>query len=436
VNHRRRDRNLAWGLSWLAYATYYTGRKGFSVAKKSIHDQLGVSESMLGAIDTVYLAAYAGGQFVNGFLGDRIGARRLVGFGMLLSSGLCAAFGSTSSAVLFLVLFGLNGYAQSTGWPGTTRAMAEWTTTANRGTVMAFWATCYQVGGIAASWLAGWLLGTYGWRSAFFGPAVVLAAVGLLVLSLLRAGPGEREAPEGEEGRPPTCQAAHEEQEADAPHSQDDFSEASRIELRRRAQRRVLRSRVLWCYGASYFFIKFIRYTLLFWLPYYLSKQLGYAEDHAAYVSTAFEAGGIAGVITVGILSDRLRAYPRSAVAAVALVGLSIALLAYSLLSTWGVVANVVCLALVGAALFGPDSLICGAAAQDAGGPHAAAMATGFVNGLGSLGAILEGVLVPIIATELGWGSLIPALVGLGLLAAVALLPTVRRVARQPQSLS
>ena len=427
VDYRRRDRNLAWGLTWLAYATYYTGRKGFSVAKKSIHDQLGVSESMLGAIDTAYLAAYAGGQFVNGFLGDRIGARRLVGFGMLLSSGLCAAMGSVSSAVLFLVLFGANGYAQSTGWPGTTRAMAEWTTRKNRGTVMAFWATCYQVGGIAASWLAGWLLGTYGWRSAFFGPAVVLAAVALLVLVLLRAGPGDGETPESREPRPAPPEAVREDHEPDRSGPEDDPGETSLTELRRQAQRRVLRSRTLWCYGASYFFIKFIRYTLLFWLPFYLSKQLGYAEDHAAYVSTAFEAGGIAGVIVVGILSDRLRAYPRSALAAVVLVGLSIALLAYSQLSAWGVVANVACLALVGAALFGPDSLICGAAAQDAGGPHAASMATGFVNGLGSLGAILEGVLVPVIATQFGWGALVPALVALGLLAAVALLPTVRR---------
>ena len=61
-------------LTWLTYATYYTGRKGFSVAKKAIHDHLGVSVAALGLIDTAYLAAYAIGQFVSGTLGDRIGA--------------------------------------------------------------------------------------------------------------------------------------------------------------------------------------------------------------------------------------------------------------------------------------------------------------------------------------------------------------------------
>ena len=85
-------------------------------------------------------------------------------------------------------------------------------------------------------------------------------------------------------------------------------------------------------------------------------------------------------------------------------------------------------LSLVGAALFGPDSLLCGAAAQDAGGPRAAATATGFVNGVGSVGAILEGVTVPLVTERYGWGALFPVLVGLAVLASLALLPTLRRV--------
>jgi OPA family sugar phosphate sensor protein UhpC-like MFS transporter len=190
----------------------------------------------------------------------------------------------------------------------------------------------------------------------------------------------------------------------------------------------VLKSPVVWCYGGAYFCIKFIRYTLLFWLPYYLSKQLGYAEDQAAYVSTAFEAGGVLGVIALGIYSDRLRRYPRSALAALALVGLAGALMGYASLAAMGIGLNVLCLGLVGLFLFGPDSILCGAAAQDVGGPHAAATATGFVNGLGSLGAILEGLIVPFVSQRFGWNALFPVLVGMAVLAAVALLPTLKRV--------
>lgn len=391
-----RYRWVVWTLSWVAYATYYTGRKGLSVAKKSLHDRLGVSESALGAIDTAYLAAYSLGQFASGFAGDRVGARRLIGAGMLASAVACAAFGASSTVLWFGAFFCLNGLAQSTGWPGTTRAMAEWTTRENRGTVMAFWATCYQVGGIVATGLAAFLLGRYGWRAAFFGPAACLVVVGVAVWIWL--APGQEH---GDPGR----------------HV---------AEERRLAQRAVLRSPVLWCYGASYCSIKFIRYALLFWLPYFLAKKRGYGEEQAGYVSIAFEVGGVIGVIGLGIASDRLRRHSRSLLSAVGLLALMAALLFYSRLGSSSTWSNVIGLALIGAALFGPDALLSGAASQDAGGPHAAATATGFVNGMGSLGAVLEGLVVPAISKRYGWEAVFQLFIALALLAALCLVPTLR----------
>ncbi len=403
----RRDRWVAWITTWAAYGTYYTGRKGFSVAKKTIHDSLGVSTQTLGLIDTAYLVAYSLGQFGSGYLGDRIGARRLVSFGMLLSAACCLAFGSSSTAALFFLFFMINGFAQSTGWPGTTRAMAEWTTLENRGTVMAFWATCYQVGGIVATAMAAFLLGRFGWRWAFFGPALGIVIVASAVYLLLKPGPSRQHAEE----------AAH------APVTEDKAK-------RRAAQREMLRHPLLWCYGASYFCIKFIRYALLFWLPFFLAKARGFGEEEAGYVSTSFEVGGIAGVVIIGIASDRLRRYSRSILAAVALVALAAAVVLFTNMDATSTLSNVIGLALIGAALFGPDALISGAAAQDAGGRYAAGMATGFVNGMGSVGAVLQGLLVPWMSETYGWSSLFSVFVGLALLSALCLLPTLRR--KQP----
>ena len=394
-----RHRYTAWGITWLAYATYYTGRKGFSVAKKTLETEVGITRDALGAIDTAYLAAYALGQFANGLLGDRIGSRRLLGLGLLLSAAACAFFGTVSGTLLFGVAFCVNGYAQSSGWPGTTRAMAEWTTPRTRGRVMALWATCYQVGGIVATAGAAWLLGRYGWRAAFYAPAAWMALVAGLIFVLLRANP-EHEPREGDVHR----------------HRQ----------LAGEARRRVLRSRVLWSYGASYFSIKLIRYSLLFWLPYYLSDRLGYAADEAGYVSTAFEVGGIAGVVALGIASDRLRRYSRSLLAACSLVGLALALLLYTQIAELGTAANVFGLALIGATLFGPDSLVSGAAAQDVGGPHAAATATGFVNGMGSVGAILQGAVTVGVSRAFGWESLFWVFIGLAVVGALALVPSLK----------
>jgi sugar phosphate permease len=405
VSQDIRRRNLVWGSTWLAYGSYYLGRKGFSAAKHSLEGAGLLSLGTLGAIDTLYLAAYSVGQFVNGVLGDRVGARRLVGYGLLASAALCAAFGSVSSALLFAALFTLNGLAQATGWPGTTRAMAEWTTPENRGTVMGLWSTCYQVGPFLAGPLAGMLISRFGWRAAFHVPAAIMAAVALVVLWLVRPGPTP-------------ARAVLITREEDA-------------QERKLAQRAVLGNRVLWSYGASYFFIKFMRYALQLWLPYYLQKQLVYGVDKANYVASAFEGGGLLGVIAMGALSDR-QSLGRVPLSAASLLCLAAALFGGAKLVGDSVWLNVALFALIGAFLFAPDSILCGAAAQDAGGRNAAAMATGFVNGIGSIGALLVGILLPTLTKSYGWGALFPGLVGMAVLGALCLAPVLRLNARQP----
>jgi len=403
VSEDARRRNLVWGTTWLAYASYYLGRKSFSSAKHALEAAKLLDLRQLGYIDSGYLAAYSLGQFANGLLGDRIGARRLVGYGLIASAALCAAFGSVSSALLLTALFTLNGVAQATGWPGVTRAMTEWTTPQNRGTVMGVWSTCYQAGPLLAGPLAGALITLYGWRAAFRVPALIMVGVALLVLWLVKPNRAAAES---------------------AP-----LTRAEVVAERRLAQGVVLQSRVLWSYGASYFFIKFMRYALQLWLPYYLHKQLGYGDDKASYVAAAFEAGGLVGVVSIGALSDKLGRVPLSAAS---LLGLAVALFACAKLvgdSTW---LNVVLLALIGALLFAPDSILCGAAAQDVGGQSAASMATGFVNGIGSVGALLVGVTLPGLVKLLGWNALFPGLVAMAVLGALCLLPALRSTTSAP----
>ncbi|HMY20224.1 MAG TPA: MFS transporter [Polyangium sp.] len=392
----------AWTLTWVSYATYYLGRKGISVAKAPIAESLG-KDALLG-VDTAYLAAYAAGQYVNGFLGDRIGARKLITAGMLVSGAACCAFGASSAGIAFLLAFAVNGFAQSTGWPGNIKAMSEWTTAQNRGRVMGLWATCYQVGGIVATWFATLMLGFWGWRASFWGPAVVVALVGILVFLFLKPGPGANLA---------------------KPVSGGETPNSIEIEQKRKIERsRVLKSPTIWCYGASYFGMKLIRYSLLFWLPFYLTTALAYSKTTAGYMSISFEVGGVLGTIGMGALSDRNRGISRSVLAAVWLVLLAGAIFLYAQIGATNLVVNFAVMALVGALLFGPDSLISGAAAQDAGGPYAAATAAGLVNGIGSIGAILQEYVTRGVSQRYGWDKLFYVFVVLAVFSAICLVPT------------
>lgn len=392
----------AWIVTWVSYATYYLGRKGISVAKAPIAENFG--KDVLVGVDTGYLAAYALGQYVNGFLGDRVGARKLVGVGMLVSAGACLAFGASSVGIAFLLAFIVNGFAQSSGWPGNIKAMAEWTTSGNRGRIMGLWATCYQVGGIVATWFATIMLAHWGWRASFWGPAVVVAIVGILVLLLLKPGPGANPSKPAEGQEAPN---------------------AIEIEAKRKAERsRVLKSPTIWCYGASYFGMKLIRYSILFWLPFYLTTALSYSKTTAGYMSISFEVGGVLGTIGMGALSDRNQRIPRSIFASLWLVLLAGAIFLYARIGATDMVTNFVVMALVGALLFGPDSLISGAAAQDAGGKYAAGTAAGLVNGIGSLGAILQEYVTRGVSEKYGWDKLFYVFVGLAMFSAVCLVPT------------
>jgi sugar phosphate permease len=387
----RRGAWTIWIVTWLSYATYYFGRKNLSVTKAAIGRALG-SHALYG-VETAYLAAYAVGQYGSGWLGDRTGARRLVGFGMLIAAAASFAFGLWSAGSLFLLTATVNGFAQSTGWPGNVKAMAEWTTPETRGRIMGVWATCYQIGGIAATAFAAWLLAHFGWRAAYFGPAAVLGSVGVLALLCLRPGPT---APRLKEG----------------------------ARLDRRA---VAFSATVWWYGASYFFIKLIRYSLIFWLPYYLQNVLGYAEGQAGYYSTSFEIGGVLGTVGLGALSDRLARASRSFVCAVSLLGLAVALFAYAKLGGSSHGANFAVMAVVGALLYGPDTLLSGAAAQDLGGPKAAALAIGMINGFGSIGAVSQELVTRTVSRAYGWNAVFYVLLVSAVIAALLLAPTFTR---------
>jgi sugar phosphate permease len=106
---------------------------------------------------------------------------------------------------------------------------------------------------------------------------------------------------------------------------------------------------------------------------------------------------------------------------------LPLALALYSKIGGLGFTANFLAMALIGVLLFGPDAILSGAAAQDAGGPKAAAAAAGLVNGIGSLGAVLQELVTKGVASRWGWEALFSVFIAFSLLAALMLLPVVRR---------
>ena len=353
--------------TWLCYAGYYFCRKPFYIAKSAIGHELHFDATALGTIGSVYLVAYTVGQFATGALGSRLGPRVLLLVGMTLSIAANVGFGLSNSFEGFVVLMALNGLAQATGWSGTVGTMANWFRRSERGTVMGFWATNFQVGGVVANTLAAWAMGQWGFRYSFFTGAGVLLAVQAFFIFNQRNSPADLGLP--------LVDDPHEPKEEDGG-------------LSRKAWTNIL------LVGAFYFFVKFIRYSLWSWAPFFLERNFGLKGDEAGYLATIFDLAGVAGVVVTGLLSDK---FFKSRRAGVSLLMMLVMFFSCILLSVGGgvsVTLFAVCLGLVGFTLYGPDALMSGAGAMDIGSRRGAVLAAGVINGMGSIGSVVQELLI------------------------------------------
>ena len=273
------------------------------------------------------------------------------------------------------VTMGIFGFAQATGWPHNVALFANWTRKSERGTLFAVWGTCYQFGAVFGKGLAGFLLGWLGLAWSFYGSSLVLLA--FTVYFVLRA----RERPES------VGLTLHDDAEPkpDAAAAKAGGGNAARSEALPRA---FIVSVV--AMGLIYFGFKFLRYALDSWSALILGEHFGLSATFAAYWSTAFDWVGFLGVLVAGYWSDRLPGARRTPVIFWMTCGCFVAITAMWMVGLTSPVLFVALLGLVGFMAMGPDSLLAGPSAMDAGSTRQAAVAAGVINGLGSIGPIVQ----------------------------------------------
>lgn len=372
------------GVTWLAYAGYYLTRKAFSVAKNELKkpEVLGLSKAQMSWMDGSFSAAYAIGQFFWGTLGDKFGTRRVILFGVMASVLTAALMGFSTTAWAMGVLFALQGLWQASGWPPLSKNLGEFFSHRERGTIMGFWCTNYALGGFIASVVAGYAASWWGWRFAFFVPAMLLLVIWFLFVLFQRNRP--------EDVGLPSIEVYHEEAEAVVPGS----SGAARVqEGTWSVAAAVFRNRMVWYLAAVYFLVKPTRYLLLFWSPVYISERLGTSTADSGLLSSMFDLAGPLGTLFGGLVSDKIFASRRMPVCVLSLFILALIMVAFPFMPMTRTVMGAGMFAM-GFLVLIPDSLIAGAAAIDFGTKQGASTASGLINGLGSFGQMI-GVMLP-----------------------------------------
>ncbi len=407
-------------VTWLAYAGFYLCRKNLSVLMPVLQSDLGVSKLDLANIVFAYSLAYALGQFVTGMLADRFGARVVVTGGLLLSVLSNVAMGWSPTVLMLFVLGMLNGAGQSAGWPGLVKNMAAWFRPQERGVVMAWWTTNYVLGGFLATLVATFVISNpmplpgASWQHGFWIPSLLLLGVTLAFALFARNRPQD------------AGLAAVVETEATPVDSGTSHGGMMLQVLARPA---------VWITGITAFLLKVIRYSFLFWLPLYMTDHLKYSAERAGYASSIFELVGFLGALVAGYASDRLFGARRFPVTSIMMAGLAVVCLVHPFLAQRGLIWNLLGIALIGIMTYGPDTLMQGAASQDAGAGGGEASAAGVICGIASLGQLVSPYFVAVAADRWGWDALFFVFVAVALAgsALTAFFWNFRAVLSQPQ---
>lgn len=111
--------------TFIGYGMYYLVRNNISVVSKDMELALHYDKEMIGNILALTAVSYGLGKFVMGLLSDRSNPRVFMAVGLALTALCNVAFGATSTYMVHLWLWALNGFVQGMGWPPCGRCMGH-----------------------------------------------------------------------------------------------------------------------------------------------------------------------------------------------------------------------------------------------------------------------------------------------------------------------
>ncbi|MDA9163886.1 MFS transporter [Rickettsiaceae bacterium] len=393
------------------YGTYYLCRQNFSMIMPAFMEEFGYSKMQLGWILTTASIVYGIGKFINGYLSDKSNARYFMPLGLFCSAIITFILGFSESLIFLGIFWALNNWFQSMGWPPAARMLTHWFAPKELGTKWALGAASHQVGGAITLVFTGYLVTDYGWRYAFFIPAIIATIIALILINRLRESPKEL-------GMPPV--EAYKGNENFVEDTSEDHLTAIEI------IKKVFVNKNLWLICFANMCVYIVRIGIIFWAPLFLKEVKGISLSHAGWQVAASEVTGLLGGFSAGWISDKLLNGQRGPVGTFFMLCLAMALALFWYMPDSYVGLRTVALILVGFFVYGPQVLI-GVASADFASKKAVGTANGLAGTMGYVGSGISGVCVGALIDNFGWQGAFMFFIGAALLGSVFFLLTWRR---------
>lgn len=394
--HGSRVRFRVLRLAFFLAIVTYLDRVCIAIAAPYIMGDLGLSVVQMSVVFSAFTLAYSIFEIPSGWLGDRIGPRRVLTRIVLWWSAFTMLTGAASGYRSLVAIRFLFGAGEAGAFPNAVRSFAAWFPAAERGMANGVLFFGSRLGGAVTVPVALLLIQQAGWRVAF----VVFGAFGLVWAAVWHRTYRDRPS-----DHPDVDEAERTWIEQDttswvgAARNGTARSEGGGARGRDTGAptpwAQLLASRNLWAICAMYFAFGYGLYFYFTWLPTYLITELGFSVLAGGFFSSLpFVLAGMANLAGGWCTDHVARRYglrhARTTLGALAFTTCAV------LVFTSTVVAPPVAKALLLAvALASADFALgaCWSVCLDVGAAHAGVV-TGFMNTFGNLGGLVGPIVV------------------------------------------
>lgn len=359
---------IFWNI-WSSYATYYFGKVNLSIVIPVLllaFSDLGMYD--IGIVSSSFFFAYAIGQFLHGQISERFNPFVYISVGLIGSAFMNFILGCWGG-IFWILLMGefLDGACQSMGWSSCVRANSLIQDPLNIERSSVLLGTSYQIGNSIAWFISAMVVAWWGWRAGFFVASGFLFLRGITLLMTM-------------------------------PKIDSRLLKPNKIKIQ---FKEILNWSIL-LGGVALCLINMIRFGIITWIPLYLFEQGNMTVESIGNVGMKVCLLPLAGVVGT-LLYNRIK-MSKEILTIIYLVGLAISFIVFPFIS--GALSFVVLL--IGSFfMYGPHVFFVTTFPSRFAEKRVVAAATGFIDGMGYIGTILIGLIVPFLVTTttLGWSS-------------------------------
>lgn len=402
-------------ICWMAYFTCYIGRLNFSSAMAAMIEEQVLTKTQAGTISMVYFFVYGAGQLLNGFLGDKLPPGRMIFAGLSLSMLCNLLMGAAGSFVVMVIVWGVNGYAQSMVWPPIIRIFAKRLEEAVRLRYCVDIVSTQAAGTLAAYVLSAAVLAVSGWRTVFWGAGICL----LLVAILWTIGYARVERLSGEdvmeEGNGKQENSADRSVGTAFPEREDTGSEAEKVGKTQRqesgkiSEKKPGRSFGALLLGGLWMIILpvvvhgILKDGVTSWVPTYILETFHTSASLSVLVTTVLPIVNLSGAYLARALYRKCSG--NEVRASAVFFGVSVAaLLVLWLAGSFSLVLTVALLAVITASMMGVNTLFVNLLPLRYEKEGKVSSVSGFLNACAYLGTAVSTFTIGVMVESLGWG--------------------------------